>query len=286
MRLRRIALEPSAQEWNRRRRREPFMNFASAKDGTKIAYRKLGEGSRVVVFVHGWTMSGQVYDRLLEHLDRSGLTLLVLDLRGAGDSDKPEAADAHSLAHYAADVLAVADAENANSFVVVGHSMGGQIAQWLAANHPNRVAGAVLFCPVPACGMALPSDAAALFSTSGGNRDSTKTILSMACKDLPEGAMDWLVEIAMRTSAAAVKHAFAAWTGGGFSDSLANVRAPVLCVGTDDPFLPVPFLRGEVIAKISGSRFAYVAGAGHYVHVERSREAAALLEAFLAALRP
>jgi pimeloyl-ACP methyl ester carboxylesterase len=226
-----------------------------------------------------------VYDRLLEHLNQSGLTLLVLDLRGSGNSDKPEASDAYSLAHYAGDVLAVVDAENAESFVVVGHSMGGQIAQWIAANHPHRVEGAVLFCPVPACGMALPSDAAALFSTSGGNRDATKTILTMACKDLPEGALDWLIEIAMGTSPAAVKYGFAAWTGGGFSDALAKVRAPVLCVGTDDPFLPPPFLRAEVIAKISDARFAYVPGPGHYVQVERSRETAALLEAFLAALR-
>jgi non-heme chloroperoxidase len=262
------------------------MHFASAKDGTKIAYRKLGEGSRVVVFVHGWAMSGQVYDRLLEHVDRSGLTLLVLDLRGAGDSDKPDAAEAYSLAHYAGDVLAVANAEKADSFVVVGHSMGGQVVQWLAANHPDRIAGAVLLCPVPACGMALPSEAVALFSTSGGNRDSLKTILTMACKDLPEGAMDWLIEIAMPTSPVAVKHGFAAWSGASFSDALAKVRAPVLCVGTDDPFLPPAFLRAEVIGKIAGSRFAYVAGPGHYVQVERPRETAALVEAFLAALRP
>lgn len=262
------------------------MFFATAKDGTKIAYRKHGEGSRVVVFVHGWTMSGQVYDRLLECLDRSGLTLLVLDLRGSGDSDKPEAAEAHSIAHYAGDVLAVADAEKAQSFVLVGHSMGGQIAQWIAANHPDRVAGAALLCPVPACGIPLPPDAVGLFSTSGGNRESTKAILSMACKDLPEGAMEWLIEIAMRTSPAAVKYAFAAWSAGGFSDALSSVRAPVVCLGTEDPFLPPPFLRGEVIGKIAGSRFAYLSGSGHYVQVERPRETAAVLEAFLAALRP
>jgi len=231
-------------------------------------------------------MSGKVYDSLLYHLDRSGLTLLVVDLRGSGESDKPDAPEAHSLAHYAGDVLAVVDAEKANSFVVVGHSMGGQIAQWLAANHPDRVAGAVLLCPVPACGMALPSEAVALFSTSGGNREATKTILGMACKDLPEGAMDWLLDIAMRTSPAAVKHAFAAWTGGGFTDALAKVRAPLLCVGTDDPFLPPAFLRAEVIEKIAGARFAYLPGPGHYVQVERPRETAAVLEAFLAALRP
>jgi pimeloyl-ACP methyl ester carboxylesterase len=57
-------------------------------------------------------------------------------------------------------------------------------------------------------------------------------------------------------------------------------------VGTDDPFLPQPFLRAEVIEKIKGSRFAYLAGPGHYVQVERPRETAAIVEAFLAALRP
>lgn len=260
------------------------MHFATAQDGTKIAYRKHGEGSRVVVFVHGWTMSGQVYDRLLEHLERSGLTLLVVDLRGAGDSDKPDASEAHSIARYAGDVLAVADAEKAKSFVLVGHSMGGQIVQWLAANHADRVAGAVLLCPVPACGMQLPPEAVGLFSTSGGNRESTKTILSMACKELPEGAMDWLVDIAMRTSPVAVKLGFDAWTVGGFSESLADIKAPLVCLGTDDPFLPPPFLKAEVIAKVRGSRFAYLPGPGHYVQVERPRETAAVLEAFLAAL--
>jgi non-heme chloroperoxidase len=260
------------------------MLFTNASDGTKIAYRKFGDGSRVVVLVHGWTMSGTVYDSLLEHLDRAGLTLLVVDLRGAGSSDKPDSPESYSLTHYAGDVLAVADAEKVASFVVVGHSMGGQLAQLLAARHSDRVAGAVLLCPVPACGVTLPAEAAALFSNSGGNRDATKTILSMACKDLPEGAMERLIEDAMRTLPAAVKGGFNAWTGG-FTDALANIRAPLLCIGTDDPFLPPAFLRAEVIAKVAGSRFAYLSGAGHYVQVERTRETAALLEAFLSALR-
>jgi non-heme chloroperoxidase len=260
------------------------MHFAINKDGSRVAYRKHGEGSQVVIFVHGWTMSGRVYDRLLEQLDHSGLTLLVLDLRGAGDSDKPAAADAYSFAQYAADVLAVADAEKAAKFVVIGHSMGGQIAQWLAAHHGDRLAGAALLCPVPACGVPLPNELATLFSTSGGNREATKTILGMACKDLPEGAMDQLLDIAMGTTPNAVKFGFNTWTTGGFSEMLGKIRVPLVCVGTDDPFLPPPFLRGEVVGKIPGARFAYLPGAGHYVQVERARETAAVLEAFLAAL--
>ena len=107
------------------------MHYASASDGTKIAYRKVGDGSRVVVFVHGWTMSGAVYDDVLEHVDRTGLTLLVVDLRGAGASDKPDDRQAYSIAHCAGAVLAVADAGKVAYLVVVRHSMRGQDALWL-----------------------------------------------------------------------------------------------------------------------------------------------------------
>jgi len=262
------------------------MHYASASDGTKIAYRKVGDGSRVVVFVHGWTMSGAVYDDVLEHVDRTGLTLLVVDLRGAGASDKPDDRQAYSIAHFAGDVLAVADAEKVASFVVVGHSMGGQVAQWLAAHHVDRVAGAVLLCPVPACGMALPAEAAELFSTSGGNRGAIKTILTLACKDLPDGALERLLDIAMATPPPVVTYGYDIWTTGGFSDALMNIRAPMLCVATDDQFLPPSFLRAEVIAKVKRARLSYLPGPGHYVQVERPRETAALLEAFLAALHP
>lgn len=258
------------------------MQYIDADDGTKIAYRTFGEGSKVVMLIHGWTMSGAVYNDLLEHLDKTGLRLIVPDLRGAGASDKPS--DGYSLARYAADLLAIADAEKLNRFVVVGHSMGGQIAQWLAAKHSDRVAGAVLLCPVPACGVPLPDEAIGLFANSGANRDATKTILGMACKQLEEAALTRLLDDAMNTSADAVRLSFDVWRTGGFTDALGAVRAPVLCIGTDDPFLPPAFLRAEVTGRIAGARFAYLPGPGHYVQVERPRETAALLEAFFSAL--
>ncbi len=259
------------------------MHFIDANDGTKIAYRSFGNGSKVVMLIHGWTMSGAVYDDVIEHLDQTGLRVIVPDLRGAGASDKPD--HGYSIERYAQDVLAVADAEKISSFVVVGHSMGGQVAQWLAAFHPDRVSGVVLLCPVPASGMALPDQAIGLFSSSGGNRESIKTILNMACKELSESAMERLLDDGMRSSAEAVRLSFDVWRKGGFSDALSAIRAPALCVGTDDPFLPPAFLRAEVTGKIAGARLAYLPGPGHYPLVERPRETAALLQAFLAALR-
>ncbi len=260
------------------------MHVTQANDGIKIAYRSFGEGPEVVILVHGWMVSGAVHDDLLEHLDREGLRVIVPDLRGAGASDKPE--EGYSIQRYADDILAVADAEKIGSFTVVGHSMGGQIAQWLAAYHPERINGVVLLCSVPACGAPLPEEAIGLFSGAGGNREAQRTILGLACKDLSAASLERVLDDGARTSPAAVRLGFDVWRKGGFSEALSLIKAPLLCVGTEDPFLPAAFLRAEIVSKIQGARLAFLPGAGHYVQVERPRETAALLQAFLSARRP
>ena len=126
-------------------------------------------------------------------------------------------------AQYAADVLAVADALGSRSFVVVGHSMGGQIAQWISATANDRVIGQVLLCPVPASGIPLPADAQALFRNSAQNRSMQQTILGLACKQLDDAARERLLDDAGGVSPQCVEQAFDTWTAGGFSDRLSDI---------------------------------------------------------------
>jgi pimeloyl-ACP methyl ester carboxylesterase len=247
-----------------------------------ISYRVIGAGSRDVFLIHGWMVSGAVYDDLIASLDTEGLRLIVIDLRGSGRSGRPSSG--YTIAQYATDVLAVADEIGSRSFVAVGHSMGGQIAQWLAATAPERVSGLLLLCPVPASGIPLPPDAQALFRNCGQNRGMQQTILGLACKQLSDEARERLLDDAQGVSAECVAQAFDTWTSGGFSEKLSAINTPTLVVGTDDPFLPPAFLRQAVMSLIRGARLAILPGPGHYVQVERPRETAALLEAFLAAL--
>ena len=261
-------------------------------DGVHLAVRVFGGARKAdahdvdvdldVILVHGWMMSGAVFDDLLEVLNLDGLRIIVPDLRGSGRSERPE--DGYSLARYAADVLTVADAVGARRFVVVGHSMGGQIAQLLAAQHPERVAGLVLLCPVPGAGMALPADAQALFRGCAEQREPQRIILDLACKQLDPARRERLLDDSMQTARACIQQAFDAWTAGGIRDKLQHVTAPTLVVATDDPFLPPAFLREQVVGPIAGARLCYLPGPGHYPQVERPRETAALLTAFLTPL--
>lgn len=261
------------------------MQTLIARDGVELSYRTIGSGPTTAILVHGWMVSGAVYDDLVEALQAAQdgrLRLVIPDLRGTGRSSKPESG--YTIAQYAEDVLAVADAVGASSFAVVGHSMGGQIAMWIAAHAPERVRGAVLLCPVPPSGMPLPDDARALFRGSGQNREAQKTILGLACKQLSDASLERLLGDAGSVAKACVEQAFDAWTGASFADRVGEIRAPTLVVGTDDPFLPPDFLRREIVDRIPRADLAYLPGPGHYVQVERPRETAAVLRAFLAGL--
>lgn len=250
-------------------------------DQTTISYARHGEGPQFVVLVHGWMFSSAIFQDWLPLLDQSTNTFLVPDLRGTGDSGQ---AEGYAIADYAQDLLAVVDDANASSFVLVGHSMGGQIAQYFAAQHPSRVSGLMLINTVPASGVPLPDDATQLFRNSGENRQSQGTILDLACKMLQEDDKNKLLDDAGTIPAACISQAFDSWTSGGFQDELAKITAPTLVVATDDPFLPPDFLTQAVVQPIPHARLTYLPGPGHYPQVEKAQESAALFHAFLAGL--
>jgi PAS domain S-box-containing protein len=257
---------------------EETMRHTTTNDELDISYRVIGDGNQDLVLVHGWMVSGAVYDDLIAQLDHDKYRLIVPDLRGAGQSSKT--AESYRIEDYVGDVMAVAEDAGAQSFGLVGHSMGGQIAQMLAAKYPDRVERMALISPVPAGGISLPDEADQLFFNSGGNRESQDAILDMACLDLDEDRKEEMLDDSARIPAECIQKSYRAWTEGGFSNQLADITAPTLVIASDDPFLPVEFLQEAVVDPIASADLAHVAGAGHYIQVERTDESAELLDQF------
>ncbi len=173
----------------------------ASPDGATVSYRVLGDGPRALVLVHGWMTSGAVFDELVAALERAGagVTAIVPDLVGSGASSRP--ASGYALLRYAADVLAVIEAAGRARPVVLGHSMGGQIAQLVAAALPDAVAGLVLVSSVPLGGLRLPPGARALCESAAGDRDKLGALLDLASPALPAAARARLVELALGVSA-------------------------------------------------------------------------------------
>lgn len=249
-------------------------------DGQELSVRVTGDQGLPVLFVHGWMVSGAVWDDLLGVLDSRRRRFIVPDLRGAGASDKP--ANGYDLGRYVDDLIAVADAARVERFVAVGHSMGGQLAQLLAARHPDRVMGAALLSPVPLSGVPMPPEIVELFSTCAGNREKQTAILGAACKELSAEARERILDDAVRTAEPCIRQAFDAFRTGGFEKELAAIKAAVLCVACDDPFFPSDFLRSAVVEPIAKGSLVHLPGPGHYLINERPRETAAIIGAFLA----
>ncbi len=107
--------------------------FAASPDGTRIAYDVSGTGPALVL-VHGngqtrkdWHDAGYVKEL-------SGrFTVIPIDIRGAGESDKPARTEAYAIDRIVADVLAVADAVRAERFHLWGFSHGAIVGRYLAA---------------------------------------------------------------------------------------------------------------------------------------------------------
>lgn len=249
-------------------------------DGVELSYRVVGDGERDLVVVHGWMVSGTVFDELVERFDDGNWRIVVPDLRGAGESSP---ADSYRLEDYAGDVLAVMDDAGVDQACLVGHSMGGQIAQLVAADHPGRIRRLALISPVPASGIELPEDAHRLFVDSGEDRASQRRILEMACLDLADEDYDRLLDDAGAIPEQCIRESFAAWTEADFADRLGAIEAPTLVVGSDDPFLPPELLDEAVVGPIADAELTRIEGAGHYIQVERPDETARVLRDFFGA---
>src|SRR5262245_12485753 len=122
------------------------MPFATAADGTRLAYETLGSGPPLLL------VSGQGNDRHLWGDAGADLaahhTVILYDHRGTGESDKPEAPP-YSIDLFTADALAVLDAAGIERAHVYGVSMGGRIGQWLGIRHGSRLGALVLGCTMP-----------------------------------------------------------------------------------------------------------------------------------------
>ena len=113
----------------------PVISRVIASDGTALAYQTQGAGPAMVLLA-GQANNHHWWDGVREDFSVSRRTITV-DYRGTGDSDKPDSR--YSTAGFADDVITVLDHAGIEHADVYGTSMGGRVAQMLAARYPDRV---------------------------------------------------------------------------------------------------------------------------------------------------
>jgi pimeloyl-ACP methyl ester carboxylesterase len=114
--------------------------FVEVEKDVRLFYRDLGQGPPILL-LHGWTMTHQVWDRQVQ--DLGGRHRLILpDVRGHGDSDKP--LGPYGLDRHAADIYALVDQLDLHEVTLIGWSFGGTTAIRIASTYRDRIARLVL----------------------------------------------------------------------------------------------------------------------------------------------
>lgn len=122
------------------------MPFVEAKDGIKLHVKDAGTG-RPVVLIHGWPLTGDMFEYQSLALLEAGFRVVTYDRRGFGQSGHP--ATGYDYDTFADDLASVLDALNLQGATLVGFSMGGgEIARYLTRHGPNRIAKAALVSSV------------------------------------------------------------------------------------------------------------------------------------------
>ncbi|HWL35169.1 MAG TPA: alpha/beta hydrolase [Frankiaceae bacterium] len=120
------------------------MTRFTTPDGVTLAYRLVGEGPYLLCQPGGPGRASS-YLRDLAGLDRTR-TLVLLDSRGTGDSDRPPP-EHLTWPHLVGDLDALREHLGADTVDVLGHSAGAVVAQAYAAAHPHRIQRLVLVTP-------------------------------------------------------------------------------------------------------------------------------------------
>ncbi len=105
-------------------------------------------GGRALILLHGLLLSQEMHRPLAEDLAARGNRVITMDLLGHGHSDRPRDMWRYSMATYGAQVIALMDHLKIEQAVVMGTSLGANVALEVASRDPERLRGLVIEMPV------------------------------------------------------------------------------------------------------------------------------------------
>jgi pimeloyl-ACP methyl ester carboxylesterase len=111
------------------------------------------DNERPIVLVPGWGCTAWIFHETLIPLAAAGFHAIAVELKGHGESDKPEREDEYTVGAMRDHLVEILDSLDLDEAGIVGHSMGAAIAAQVAVRTPRRVTGLVLVAPVGFAGV-------------------------------------------------------------------------------------------------------------------------------------
>jgi pimeloyl-ACP methyl ester carboxylesterase len=267
------------------RARYPDFEDIVVRDGVEIRYERYGQGRPVILLLPTWSIVPSRHWKMQVAYLARHFTVVCFDGRGSGRSGRPQEPAAYTDVQFASDALAVMDAAEIETAVLVSVSCGALWALRLCAEHPERVLGSVFIAPTAPLAPPLAErrvqrfgevlDAPVGWQTYNARYWKThypefvtffvgRIFTEPHSTKQVEDGVGWALEIDGETLAAA--HLGLECCNAAATRRLAaRVACPVLVVhGTRDAVRG--YAEGEALADCTGGALVTLVGAGHFPH--------------------
>ena len=253
------------------------MSFVKSKDGVQLHVKDVGTG-KPVVLIHGWPLTGDMFEYQTLAFIEAGFRVITYDRRGFGQSGHP--AGGYNYDTFADDLAAILDGLDLQGVSLVGFSMGGgEVARYLSRHGAGRIARAVLVSSVVAYLLKDGSnpdgvDQSVFDDMKAQIRKDRFAFLQSFAKmfygvgwiesPVSDALLDWTFVLAVMASPKATIDCVDAFGSTDFRPDLASFTVPTLIIhGTGDKTVPIDPSARVAAKGISGARLIEYDGEPH-----------------------
>jgi len=242
------------------------MPVVTLPSGLNIFYRESGSGDRTLLLIHGNVSSSIWWEKVMALLP-AGVKVYAPDLRNCGDSGHTEPNwSMHDLAH---DIFQFTQVVGIRRATVVGHSLGGAVAQQLTVEHPDLVERLLLLNSAEPAGLQTSDAAYAQIEAIRNNPTVVKMALVAMAPTAPkdEFLTTILEESATKSTSGWIQNGRALQTMNLVAD-VAKIKVPVLIIrGAQDALVTAEMME-RAHKQIPGSVLETWPEVGHSANVE------------------
>jgi 3-oxoadipate enol-lactonase len=247
-----------------------------------------GRGARTLVFLHGIGADHRAFEAQLESFG-SRARAIAWDMPGYGESRPLDCMTFPALADA---LTALLDARGVDRAVLIGHSMGGMVAQEFVARHADRVAALVLFATSPAFGGAdgewqrrFLADRLRPLDEGKAPADIAPALVRGMVGDDPDPrGVARAVTCMSAVPAATYRAALHCLVTFDRRASLGAIRCPTLALVGERDRVASPAVAERMAREIAGATYRVLPGVGHLANLERPALFDAALVSFLESL--
>jgi len=249
-------------------------------NGVNVFVQDGGHSEVAIVFLHFWGGSSLTWSKVTESL-QSKFRVIRYDFRGWGQSDKPESG--YDIGTLATDTLSLIETLKLNKYVLVGHSMGGKVAQAVAAAQPPGLQKLILIAPSPAVATKFPPEAIErmkkAYTSLEGINSTINEVFKAADLD-PATRQQTIQDMQNHSDASRV-----AWPERGLSEDVSvgvnAITVPILVIAGQNDIVDSPDrLEAEVLPHLPNARMEIVSDTGHLLMLQKPQEVADLIYTF------